>query len=268
VNGFCEKTDSPNSRNPTYLFGAWPAIRARLSLAANCAIFLDFDGTLVELSEHAHEVEVPAEVSRVLRDLAQFPHIQVTIVSGRNRATLRKLLRVTGIHYIGLHGGEMDGNSPRVALSAQAALSSARREVRKQLASLPGLWLEDKGLGFSIHYRAAREDVVRSALAVLPRLLKTWDDSLHVLSGRLTWEVLPRDIPGKFAAVKKVMTRFPRGTPAVYAGDDDTDEPAFSVLRKQVTVRVRPDGRTRAAYFVRAPAEVLDMLERIVREVC
>jgi trehalose-phosphatase len=268
LNGFVHERVSHRNRRPLHLFEAWPEIRARILSAEQCALFLDFDGTLVPVKRHASDVRAPARVTRILGALAQCPHIHVAIVSGRRFAKLRKLLGVSGIHYIGLHGEEIDGKSVRVALSARAALSFARRAVRRELACLPGVWLENKGLSFSIHYRGAHPAVVRAAHLALPGLLKPWEGTLHVLNGRRVWEVLPRDIPGKFAAVRKMFARLPKGTPVVYVGDDGTDEPAFVVLRNQITVRVRPVGTTKAAYYLRTPAEVVSFLGRIEREIC
>ena len=88
----------------------------------------------------------------------------------------------------------------------------------------------------------------------------------RVLSGKKIWEVLPPEVLGKFAAVQDVLAKMPRGTAAIYIGDDETDEGAFAVLKNQVTVRVGAAGRTRARYFLPAPPDVLRFLSRLDRE--
>jgi trehalose 6-phosphate phosphatase len=51
----------------------------------------------------------------------------------------------------------------------------------------------------------------------------------------------------------------------IYVGDDLTDEPAFRVLRKGITVLVGPRRPTNAHFSLRNPAQVGVFLERLER---
>jgi trehalose-6-phosphatase len=75
--------------------------------------------------------------------------------------------------------------------------------------------------------------------------------------------VLPNEIPGKGAATLDLLRKLPRGTPAIYIGDDGTDESAFRELNDQITIRVGFSPESRAKYYVRSPAEVLAFLSRL-----
>ncbi len=77
---------------------------------------------------------------------------------------------------------------------------------------------------------------------------------------------LPPEVPGKFAAVQGALAKMPRGTAAVYIGDDETDEGVFAVLKNQITVQVGLPNGTHARYFLPAPADVLRFLSHLERE--
>jgi trehalose-phosphatase len=266
--GGASEDASEASPRPRYLFQAWPEIRSRLRGASRWAIFLDFDGTLVDVRPRPGDVRTPAEVKRVLHRLVRHANLFVAVVSGRRLHDVRRLVGVKGVHYFGLHGGEADGQSVAVSSNARVALNRAKRKARKELGVLPGIQVENKNLSFSVHYRAADARTVRVASQLLCRFLAPAGAALHVLSGRRVWEVLPREIPGKFAAVRRVLAGMPTGIPVVCIGDDDTDEPAFAMLRRQITVRVGPRHRTQARYYLPAPADVLSFLERLEKTLC
>lgn len=265
--GGVERAPNP-SQLPRHAFGAWPKIRSRLRASDRRVIFLDFDGTLAEVQPRPGDVKMLLRVKHVLRRLVRRPNLSVVVVSGRRLRNVRRLVGVAGVHYFGLHGGEADGRPITVSGLTKSALQRARREVRKELGDLPGIWVENKGLSFSIHHRAASVRIVRAAHDVLCRLVEPLAAVLHILNGRRVWEVLPREIPGKFAAVQRVLGDLPAEITVVYIGDDDTDESAFGVLRTQITVRVGPRGKTLAHYYLRAPAEVAQFLARLEKELC
>lgn len=249
-------------------FREWPEIRTRLRSANRCAVFLDFDGTLVKLRNRPGDVSVPLGVRRILDRLARNTKVLVAIVSGRRIENLRNLIAVDGVHYFGLHGAERDGETAALSRESAAALESAKQAAQQQLGVLPGVWIEDKGLTFSVHHRDANAATSEIAGAALAHLLEPWTNVLRVLHGSRVWEILPKEIPGKQAAVDYVLGGMPASTLVVYAGDDGTDEPAFAVLGNQITIRVgcTLHTETRARYCLPAPADVLRFLTRLERE--
>jgi trehalose 6-phosphate phosphatase len=247
-------------------FDAWPEIFARLRRARCRAIFLDFDGTLVKIQRSPRVVRSSARVNRVLERIERNPNLHLAIVSGRRASDLRRLLPVRGVRYFGLHGGEREGQPVRLRKASRQALSRAKREAEAQLGKLKGIWVEDKEFSFCVHYRNADEATSRKTGKILKKVLAPWGRSLHVLGGKKTWEVLPPEVPGKFAAVQGALAKMPRGTAAVYIGDDETDEGVFAVLKNQITVKVGLPNRTRARYFLTAPPDVLRFLSRLERE--
>jgi trehalose 6-phosphate phosphatase len=253
-------------RSPKGAFDAWPEISARLRAADRCAFFLDFDGTLVNIRSHPGKVQRSRRVERILKRLVAHPNCFVAIVSGRRVRDLRRLVRVDGLRYFGLHGAERGGKLVALRKATKLALGAAKRAAQRQLGGLSGVWIEDKGFSFCVHYRNAGTTVTRTAAAGLEKLLRPWAGLFYVLNGKRIWEVLPRELPGKAAAVQDALAELPFGTPAVYLGDDDTDETAFAVLTDQITIRVGKTPDTHARYWLPAPADVLRFLTRVEKE--
>ncbi|MFZ3200225.1 MAG: trehalose-phosphatase [Candidatus Acidiferrales bacterium] len=247
-------------------FRAWPEIAARLRSAKRWMLLLDFDGTLVNMRSRPEDVRMPQRVKRILERLVRHPGLIVAIVSGRKVRELRKLIGVAGLHYFGLHGAE--GETERTALSKteKAALGRSKRSARARLKGVAGIWIEDKGAAFAIHYRGANPAAAAAAKAALCELLAPMRDDLYVLNGKKVWEVLPRGLSGKGAAVAELVDGQPGKVAAVYVGDDYTDEGAFQALADQITVRVGEKRGTKAHFYLRKPADVLRFLARIERE--
>ena len=260
------RNSSPLPDQARSAFRDWLRIRKQLNSAKRCAFFLDFDGTLVNLRRRPGDVRVPAQARRVLKRLASHPRVHVVIVSGRKLQDVRKLVGLRELRYFGVHGGERGRKSVALSKKSMRALQAAKRAVRAGLAPIRGLWIEDKRLSFAVHYRDAGAAASHSAGALLKSLLAPWRDSLHTLSGSLVWEILPREIPGKFTAVDAVLGRRRGHTAIVYVGNDGTDEVAFAALPGHITVRVGRHKTTLARYSLRSPAAVLRFLTRVEKE--
>jgi trehalose 6-phosphate phosphatase len=252
-------------RAPRYAFRAFREIAARLREAENRVLLLDLDGTLARLRRRPEEVRVSARAKRTLEKLAALPNMTVAILSGRNVSTLEKLVDVKSLRYFGLHGSESDRSSASISGEARKALTRAKRSARQELAGFSGVDIEDKGCGFTVHYRGADPAAIRGANQTLLAIVAPLRHALHVLNGKKVWEVLPRQIPGKGSAMKKLMAASPSAALA-YIGDDEPDEPAFAVLDGHVTIHVGKNENTHARFYLRNPGEVLRFLSMIEKE--
>ncbi len=230
------------------------------------ALFLDFDGTLAPIRPKPREVELDAETQRVLRRLVRHPRFRVTLISGRRRADLCQRVAVRGARYLGLHGWESNGGV-ELSPGAKAALQGVRRQLRRRLEGLPGIWLEEKGPIFAVHHRGARPDTVRVASATLREAMKLLTPPLTVMKGKKVWEVLPYEMAGKGMRLTRLLAALPEGSLSVYVGDDTTDESAFAALTSGITVRVGASRRSRARFWLRHPGEVREFLRRLATEV-
>jgi trehalose 6-phosphate phosphatase len=254
------------SRADRYLFDAWPEIVTRLRSAESRALLLDFDGTLVALRRRPGDVRFSERGKRLLKRLVLNKKFFVAVVSGRDLKGLETLVGVEGVHCVGLHGAEREGESVILSKTARQDLLRAKRDVRSKMQALPRVWIEEKGLSFAVHYRGARQATVQVANRTLRQILVPVQNTLRVLNGDKVWEVMPRELPGKGVAARNLLARLPEATVAMYFGDDDTDEEAFAVLPDQITVAVGRERTTRARFYLRSPAEVLQCLFRLERE--
>jgi trehalose 6-phosphate phosphatase len=255
---------NPNaSYFPAHLFRSWQQLRSRLNSAQGCALFLDLDGTLVPLRPRPADVQLSRQTRKILALLQRHKNLHLSFVSGRQLKVLRNIIAMDQVHYVGLHGAEREHESVRMSRESTRALARAKRFAQKQLHGLPGIWMEDKGLSFALHYWKARPATVRAAELALREILAPAIGVLHVLNGNKVWEVMPNEIPGKGVAVRALLDTLPENTLGIYVGDDVTDETAFAALKDQITVKVGRTRGTLAHFYVRNPAEVSRFLSRL-----
>ena len=197
------------------------------------ALFLDFDGTLVDLAPRPDLVHLPDPVRDSLRSLAARTGGALALVSGRPIAEIDHYLAPLQLPAAGLHGAErrsIDGTIRRFDVDRNE-VAAMRRAAQAFVDATPGLLLEDKGIGIAIHYRQAPEhaDAVRR-LAIT--LIAPRRRSFTVQPGKMVVEIKPRGLD-KGSAIAAFMQEAPfAGRRAVFLGDDLTDEKGFAALRR------------------------------------
>jgi trehalose 6-phosphate phosphatase len=231
-------------------------------------LFLDYDGTLVEIAPRPELARPTPEVLQVLTRLISLLSQAVIVVSGRALADLQELLPVPGLNYVGSHGaqGLIDGQPWHLETSAanEEEQDELAQQLPRNLTGLDGWWLEKKSPGLALHYRQAQPREEQRIMAVLePWLRQVLQSGRHqVLRGKKVVEILPQGV-SKGAAIQNILVfpRFSRFFP-VYIGDDVTDETAFQALEGQgLTVKVGHSVAASAAAFSLAnPKEVRQFL--------
>ena len=241
----------------------WDRVAAQIQLSRRVAVFLDFDGTLVNIARLPDQVRLAPSTRRVLRRLARHPRVTLVVISGRRRADLRRHIDIRGIHYFGLYGWERSRHS-RLPTSAVIALRRARMQLSIHLSSIPGIWLEDKHLSLSVHLLGVSAALQGRARSKLRFLLLPFQNTLSIIENLRDAEIVPRCISGKGIEVQRFLAApaLCRALP-IYFGDDLSDEPAFEAVCKGISVRVGAARPTRALYSIRGPAEVAAVLTRV-----
>jgi trehalose 6-phosphate phosphatase len=196
-----------------------------LSRLAPAALFLDFDGTLVELADAPGAISVPAGLAPLLDRLSRQLGGRLAIVSGRAVDDLRAHLGGCAAILSGSHGAELhyaDGRS--IPVFAPPGLAEARESVRRFASGRKGLLVEDKPAGVALHYRLAPERA-EEADAFLEAIAGR--SGLVLQRGKMVAELRPEGID-KGAALRRLMGEPPfAGARPVFVGDDLTDEDAF-----------------------------------------
>lgn len=245
----------------------WPQLARLLRRADRLAVLTDFDGTLAPIQHRPDTVKLSDRVRRALARLRARGHV-VGIVSGRRIEDLRRRVGLPGLWYAGNHGFFM--RSPRgtslnlLHEEEHSDVARIARALARGLHGVPGVRLEVKPASVAVHYRGAPPASRRLTTRVARRVAEV--GRLRIMSGKRVWELLPRTPVDKAVAVRTILDlerRKGSALPAVFIGDDLTDEPVFSLpLTLPVCVGRR---QTAARYRLRSPEDVVRLLERILR---
>jgi trehalose 6-phosphate phosphatase len=197
------------------------------ALLDDAGLFLDFDGTLVELADRPDAVHVDAELAALLARLRVRLEGRVAIVSGRSIAQIDGFLgtAVDGIAVVGSHGAEIrTAGDDVVRPERPATMLQAERAFADRFGGNPGVVIEVKSLGVAIHYRLAPE-IEEQAMALVASFAT--QGGLAVQHGKMMSELR---VPGhdKGTAIMALTEKAPfMGHAPVFAGDDLTDETGF-----------------------------------------
>jgi len=241
-------TDSSLARPPRHLL-------------RSAALFLDFDGTLVEIAARPDAVSVSERLAALLRQLSETLEGRIAIISGRPVAGVRALLDTLSIAIAGSHGQEILWPDGRLILPERPADLDRILKVMTEFAqNRPGLLVEEKPLGAALHYRGAPEE--RDASHQLAQVLAR-ESGLHIQTGKMLVE-LRSGAGDKGTALRALMAAEPMaGHRPVFIGDDDTDEPAMAAAQTLggAGILVGAPRPTAARYRLANVAETLDWLE-------
>jgi trehalose 6-phosphate phosphatase len=241
----------------------WDAVAARIRKSGRVTVFLDFDGTLVDIAPRPELVHLKAEARDVLRRLAKHPLAKLVVVSGRRRVELLEHIGVPDIQYFGLYGWERDDDSVLPG-DAQEALREAHERLEPLLKKYPNLWIENKKSSLSVHLLHVAKTLHGKLREELTAVLKPFQKKLRAVGNIRDVEILPRSIPGKGIAVKEFLRESAkRDTLAFYFGDDYSDESGFAAVGRGVSVQVGKPRPTKARYRLKTPADVAKVLGRI-----
>lgn len=230
-------------------------------LLEGAALFLDFDGTLIELAETPDAITVAPHLPGLLDRLRHRLLDRLAIVSGRSVADLERYVSVPGVPFSGSHGLELRlGDGTRVPLHTPDRLGDVRERVRQFAEEREGLLVEDKPAGVALHYRRAPGEE-RPVSRFMEKLAR--EAELIVQHGNMVVELRP---PGadKGDAVRALMADRPfAGSRPVFVGDDLTDEHAFTAVAAMggAGILVGPERRTAARYRLPSVAAVAEWLE-------
>ena len=172
--------------------------------------------------------------------------MRVVIISGRDTDFLVSRLPLADALFIVNHGLEerTDGDS-RVVAEAQPYLERLSQAVEAvgalPQARAPGIIIEHKRAAISVHFRQA-EDPSAAGTALQPALQEiARREQLQLQPGRRVWELRPPIRIDKGAALRRIAADL-QPAAIVYAGDDRTDGPAFSALKRMTDVRTMAVG--------------------------
>ncbi len=218
-------------------------------------LFLDVDGTLIELS--AHPAQTAA--SRALKDLLMVVNDllggAVALISGRPIADLDAIFFPLRLRAAGVHGGErrlqVDSEAPQPAPDAR--LDPLRHVMMAFAAAHPGVLFEDKRIACAVHYRGRPESYSALRRTLAP-LLQTLDGEFHALDGNRVIEIKPRRFTKAHAIEEFLETPPFKDRQPVFLGDDVTDLDGFRIIEARRGLTVAVGDRVDAQWRLPDPA--------------
>ncbi|KGF70062.1 hypothetical protein LL06_07525 [Hoeflea sp. BAL378] len=222
--------------------------------AHDTALFLDFDGTLVDIAETPSAVTVSARDGLLLDQLGRRHANAVAIISGRNLHEIEKFLQDFSGTISGGHGAELrhaGEHFPGIDCDFER-LEHIKNAVMEFAIIDPRVIAEDKSFGIVLHFRQHPE--LESKVHDFLACLVNEEDGFELQSAKMAFEIKPKGI-SKAKAIERIM-QFEEfaGRTILFAGDDETDETAFGWVNAHGGLSVKiGDGPTIAQYRTASP---------------
>jgi trehalose 6-phosphate phosphatase len=197
------------------------------------ALFLDVDGTLLDIAPHPAAVKVDAPLRQLLGRLRTASGGALALVSGRSVADVESLFAPLALCVAGQHGAERRDFGGRLLRQVRqpVGLRVAAERLGRFAAERPGLVLENKGLNIAVHYRNAPA-CERELAEEFARIIAELGEDFELQPGKMVFELKPVG-QSKGAAIAAFMREEPfQGRVPVFVGDDLTDESGFAATNK------------------------------------
>lgn len=194
------------------------------------ALFLDIDGTLLDLALTPDAVGVPQELPPLLNTLSTSMGGALALVTGRSLAFADRLFAPFRFPIAGLHGAEVrGGDGVEIPAHATPEFEALKQALSHEIDAMPGVLMEDKGAAVAAHYRLApgyEQSLGERMRQYAERAGPGWALQL----GKMVFEIRPAR-SSKGDAVQLFMGQAPfAGRIPVAFGDDLTDESMFAVV--------------------------------------
>jgi len=193
------------------------------------ALFLDIDGTLLDLATTPDAIQVPLSLPADLDAVSARLNGALALVTGRSVPYADGLFAPFRFPIAGLHGAEFRTAGGEMSIAAATpAFRALKQRLVDRTAWMEGVLIEDKGAAVAAHYRlapahgVALEDIMRDfAEAAGP------DWTLQ--PGKMVYEIRPsRADKGEAVAAYLEEAAFAGRLP-IAIGDDLTDETMFAL---------------------------------------
>lgn len=255
-----------------HLLQVWPSIRNRLNDAEQVLILSDYDGTLTPIVAQPESAVLGPEPRHTLLGLNRQDKFIVGIISGRSLSDVTAMAGVSDLVYAGNHGLEIAGTDIDFVHPEAKALGGTRslifRDLHENLSRLPGVFVEDKGLTLSVHYRQAPDELSGEVESIFNTAVSPYlnPGGWKTTQGKKVFEVRP-DIPwDKGKAIAYLQNAHPRASLTFYFGDDLTDEDGFEVVQSSGGIAIFVGAArqpTKALHRLDSPQEVVETLQLI-----
>ena len=235
---------------------------SRLPDPSTASLFLDFDGTLVDIAPTPDSIIVPADLPDLLHMLSERLEGRLALVSGRAIASLERHLPAFQGLIVGGHGAELraPGGAVRRLAGSARVVAAAQEWATCAAEGRHGVLVELKQTGAAVHFRQGPKE--GPAILAQAREFVAGQSELAVQEAHLSVELRPKGAT-KDRAVRTLMQEPAfRDTRPVFAGDDKTDVPAMGYCQDNNGIAISLGGAMeRADIAVGSPASLRVLLE-------
>jgi trehalose 6-phosphate phosphatase len=230
------------------------------------AVFLDIDGTLIDIADTPDEIVVPPELPKHLDQLSRLLGGALALVTGRALPYADKLFSPHQFPIAGLHGAERRSASGTIdRIEPSGAFEELKTAIAGQVRQWPGILVEDKGLAIAAHYRQAPE-YQQEVEAIMTHYLDLAGPDFTLQRGKMVLEIRPSRA-SKGEALKAFLSEQPfAGRTPIAIGDDVTDEAMFRVANELGGHAIRiveTPAETVAKWTLSSAAELREILATV-----
>lgn len=230
------------------------------------ALFLDIDGTLIDLAETPDSVVVPSDLTANLNALSKRLGGALALVTGRAVSLADSLFSPFKFPIAGLHGAERRDASGHIRrIHITPAFEAMKKAIAEEAKAWPGVLIEDKGAAVGAHFRQSPE---RQAVVdeMMQRHIKAAGSDWTLQRGKMVVEIRPARAD-KGAAVEAFLEEMPfRGRRPLAIGDDVTDEAMFHAVNRIGGQSLRvgpPNAQTVARSSIPSPEDLRRMIGKL-----
>jgi trehalose 6-phosphate phosphatase len=197
------------------------------------ALFLDVDGTLLDLAQRPEEAVAPARLVATLAKAERMLDGALALVSGRVIDDLDLLFEPLRLRASGVHGAQMRFDPGDTTISTPGAVALPAplwAALSRVVDAFPGAFAENKRFSFAVHYRLAPAFEAPLREAVMRLVESQPRGAIEVVNAHYALEL---KAPGfnKGKAIEAFLSRPPfRGRAPIFVGDDETDEAGFAAV--------------------------------------
>jgi trehalose 6-phosphate phosphatase len=206
-----------------------PPSLASLDCTKPVALFLDFDGTLVDLAPTPNSIALRPDLIEQILALSHRLEDRLALISGRSIDDLHSHLGALPVVMAGSHGADIECSKGMPIGKPPLGIADEVLNQLRLFSAKMGIDLEEKTHGAALHFRAA-PDLEPVAHAFADDLAQC--HNLDAKRGKCVVELVEKGA-NKGCAVEQIMVEVPfRGAVPWFVGDDVTDEDGFAACIK------------------------------------